>query len=123
MSYQAEQKKFDWEFDADTTDDQSIKTVFTLKQKNLMDAAVEVTSLHLEPEYGQIGEMAVRPVRVFSPVTGHEVGIPITRLGKNQAVHVRCHALKGYGKMHAKWSPTSISTFKHEAEIHIDWTQ
>lgn len=59
--------------------------------------------------------MAIKPVRMFSPLNGKEVGIPITRLGKNQSVHVRCHALKGFGKMHGKWCPTSIATFRHEA--------
>jgi DNA-directed RNA polymerase II subunit RPB3 len=95
-------------------DDLKTKAVFTLKQKNLSDVPLDVTSLDLQPEYGQLGDDAIRPVKFFSPVDGREVGIPITRLGKNQSVHVRCHALKGFGKMHAKWTPINIATFKHE---------
>ncbi|CAK71738.1 unnamed protein product (macronuclear) [Paramecium tetraurelia] len=104
-------------------DDQKTKVVFTLRQKNLNDAPLEITSQHLEPEFGQVGEMAIRPVRMFSPINGKEVGIPITRLGKNQSVHVRCHALKGFGKMHAKWTPINIATFRHEAELNFDHSQ
>ncbi|CAD8087817.1 unnamed protein product [Paramecium primaurelia] len=123
VSYDADSKMYDWEADADSIDDQKIKVVFTLRQKNLNDTPLEITSQHLEPEFGQVGEMAIRPVRMFSPINGKEVGIPITRLGKNQSVHVRCHALKGFGKMHAKWSPINIATFRHEPEINMDQTQ
>lgn len=79
-----------------------------------------------------MGEDAILPVKYqsrkknihypyFKALNGQkETGIPIVKLGKNQAVHVRCHALKGYGKMHAKWNPTNIAAFQHEPEITID---
>ncbi|CAK84336.1 unnamed protein product (macronuclear) [Paramecium tetraurelia] len=92
--------------------------------KNLNDAHLEIKSQHLEPEFGQMGEMAIRPVRMFSLVNGKEVGIPITRLGKNQSVHVRCHALKGFGKMH-QHSGMKRLQFKNKsyAELIIDHVQ
>ena len=88
--------------------------------KNTDDRAREVTSMDLEPEHGNIGPNAIRPVKFYSRKHMHillaldptqEVGIPIVKLGKNQSVYVKCHALKGFGKMHAKWSPVNIATF------------
>ena len=108
---------YDWEVDYDNMNELKYKVTFSLKAKNNNDIPLEVTSLDLVPDFEDISAGAVKPVRFFSPIDGREVGIPITKLGKNQSIHVRCHALKGFGKMHAKWSPVNIATFRHEPVI------
>lgn len=48
------------------------------------------------------------------------MGIPIIKLGLGQEVNIKCEAMKGYGKMHAKWSPVSVAVFQYEPVINID---
>ena len=46
--------------------------------------------------------------------------IPIVELGPQQHIHVECIAIKGIGKFHAKWNPTSECVFRTFAEIDIN---
>jgi hypothetical protein len=51
VSAQAESKRFDWEIEGDgVQDDLKTKATFTLKQKNLSDVPLEVTSLNFIPD-------------------------------------------------------------------------
>lgn len=69
-------------------------------------------------------EPMLRPVLPVAYKSGiHDdmtLGIPIVKLSQNQKVNIRFDVEKGIGKMHSKWSPTTIATFQPEPEIRID---
>ena len=41
----------------------------------------------------------------------HDDGILIVKLARGQKIHMRCIAILGIGKQHAKWSPVSACSF------------
>jgi DNA-directed RNA polymerase II subunit RPB3 len=47
-------------------------------------------------------------------------GILIVKLRKNQEVKLRATALKGIGKLHAKWSPVATVTYQIVPEIKLN---
>lgn len=47
-------------------------------------------------------------------------GISIVQLAPGQRLKLRCIAFKGIGKIHAKWSPCSISTFAYQPKIRLN---
>jgi len=89
------------------------QVTFDLDVKNTSDEVLNVTSKDL------IGDMrhTVGPVDYS---TTNEDNILLVKLGKNQHIRCKCIAVKGIGKEHAKWSPTSIATFQYDPEIRID---
>ncbi|CBZ51764.1 hypothetical protein NCLIV_015560 [Neospora caninum Liverpool] len=50
-------------------------------------------------------------------------GIPIVKLRRNQSVNMRMTAIKGMGKLHAKWSPVATASYKFEPEISFEEDQ
>lgn len=50
----------------------------------------------------------------------YEEGITIVKLGKGQRLRVVCHAIKGIGKEHSKWSPVSSCALKYEAVVTLN---
>lgn len=63
----------------------------------------------------------VLPVHFSSDlIKGKSIGIPIVKLAHNQEIKVRFEVQKGIGKMHAKWSPVSLATFRTEPDIKMD---
>ena len=72
----------------------------------------------------------VEPVNFTSSGTEHVVrssaksgqgdgGITIVELAPGQRIKIMCVALKGFGKIHAKWSPCSVSTFRYKPDIRL----
>lgn len=45
--------------------------------------------------------------------------IVIARLKPGQSIHVECHAVKGLGKEHAKWSPVSTAFYRLKPQVQI----
>jgi len=89
------------------------QVTFDLDVKNTSDEVLNVTSKDL------IGDMrhTVAPVDYSST---NDDNILLVKLGKNQHIRCKCIAIKGIGKEHAKWSPTSIATFQYDPDIRID---
>jgi DNA-directed RNA polymerase II subunit RPB3 len=52
--------------------------------------------------------------------SSYEDGITIVKLGKGQRLKVVCHAIKGIGKEHSKWSPVSSCALKYEALVTLN---
>lgn len=50
----------------------------------------------------------------------YDEGIRIANIGKGQRLRIRCVAIKGIGKMHAKWQPVATAFFQHEPDIQIN---
>jgi len=57
---------------------------------------------------------------ISSSTTEGQYAEPIVRLMPRQRLHLECHATKGVGKLHAKWSPCCGVVLQHEAEIHLN---
>ncbi len=64
--------------------------------------------------------MPVAPVIFRAIDDKEEVGIPIVKLSQNQKINLRFDVQKGIGKMHAKWSPTTIATYRPDPEVKLD---
>lgn len=47
-------------------------------------------------------------------------GIAIVKLKKNQKIKLDMVAIKGIGKLHAKWIPCATAVFQYEPEIYIN---
>ena len=47
-------------------------------------------------------------------------GITIVKLAPGQRIKISCVALKGFGKIHAKWAPCSVATFAYKARIRLN---
>lgn len=43
------------------------------------------------------------------------------RLNKGEEINLSCDASKGFGKMHSKWCPVSVSNFQYEAQVKLDY--
>ena len=76
---------------------------------------------------------SVRPVKFHSIFTRHdraintedqesnpEIGIPIIKLKTHQRVKMTMQAQKGIGKMHAKYSPVSVASFRFDPRVRLD---
>jgi len=50
----------------------------------------------------------------------YDQGIRLCNIGKGQRLKIRCTAVKGIGKMHAKWQPVATAVFQHEPDIQIN---
>lgn len=89
------------------------QVTFDLDVKNTNDEVLNVTSRDL------IGDTrhTVGPVDYSNT---NDDNILLVKLGKNQHIRCKCVAIKGIGKEHAKWSPTSIATFQYDPDIRID---
>ena len=107
-------------------DCQVCKNYFTLQVENTNEETIEVNSLDIKPLFDPVewevgSKKAVIPVKFKSGVEKTKnVGIPIVKLDKNQKIDLKFDVQKGFGKMHAKWSPVSLSTFQPDPEIKLD---
>jgi len=52
----------------------------------------------------------------IAPVSGN---IPLTKLAKEQRLRIEAYARLGKGKIHAKWQPVSMCTYKYYPKIKI----
>ena len=58
-----------------------------------------------EPQGGQLERLGARPA---APVHGD---IVLVKLAPNQVIEFEAHAIKGIGKVHAKWSPVATASY------------
>lgn len=60
------------------------------------------------------------PCSLPSAFTETYCAITIAKLALNQKIKAQCLAVKGIGKLHAKWNPCATAVFQHEPIITID---
>ena len=108
------------ECDSNGEGDYRCSTVFELNVEFRPDAdesemTKNVTSKDLVPVSLADGIFPdVNPVHFSSQEerdNSHDDGILIVKLARGQKIHMRCIAILGIGKQHAKWSPVSACSF------------
>jgi len=74
------------------------------------------SSIEWEPQGSQMERLGndIRPVHS---------DILVAKLAPGQAIHVEAHAVKGYGKDHAKFSPVSTATYRLLPSITLSETK
>jgi len=75
---------------------------------------LEVTHDDVKPILQQGAD---NPVQLTTPYEG--LKIPIVKLRQGQSIKMKMTAYKGTGRIHAKWSPTAIVSFKYEPHITL----
>jgi len=87
---------------------------FLLEKENVNDEnLVSVYSSDFIPTYNPTNSFSVVSYPVF------EQGILICKLAKGQKIKLKCTAIKGTGKEHAKWSPVAGVFFKNKPLVKI----
>ncbi|PHJ19321.1 dna-directed rna polymerase ii rpb3 [Cystoisospora suis] len=94
------------------------------------DESLHVTHRDITPDHaargaaggaagGDLLDLSIpMPVPLLKEMQQKELdGIPIVKLRKNQAINMRMTAIKGIGKIHAKWSPVATASYKFEPHI------
>ncbi len=98
-------------FELDVTNDgeQPVRIVASSDLKSSMDNVEAVLYSSQEEEF-------------FSSDTTPNLprGITLCKLGHKQSIKATCVALKGIGKIHAKWIPVSVATFAYDPKIEIN---
>ena len=86
---------------------------FELNVSNDMRQIITVTDQNLRFPGN---EQDVKPFSVYRNCSP----IPLLRLGPRQRIHVRGVALKGQGRVHAKWSPVCAVPFRPHVQLNCD---
>lgn len=121
-SVSVDKYRYPWECDCgdDAEPCRRCKVEFSLHVQNIDQGVaqrVTVTSADLRLV---TPNSEVLPVHQLEEGESGGSGLCIVELGSGQEVKLRATARKGFGKEHAKWSPTTTATFLQAPDITID---
>jgi DNA-directed RNA polymerase II subunit RPB3 len=83
------------------------------------DDTLEVTSTSLLPQSGSVRVCHFASEAEAMACAGHD-GISLVKLGKNQRVKLFAFASVGWNKIHARYSPVCVATFRYIYDVEID---